>query len=228
MKNGNSAKRKTIAGGLLIGCITALGVVFTSTMPHAAQVESQSQAENLAVPPLPPDLDEVPPPHQVVFVGHAIGTQNYVCLPSGSGVAWSLFTPQATLFRKQGQQLTTHFFSPNPDPEDNGTVRAAWQHSLDSSTVWGRVTDSSTDSNFVAPGAIPWLTAETAGVQEGPLGGGQMTEITFIQRLNTVGGSAPATDCSLATDVGKRAFVPYEADYFFYEDPTQRGRTAGR
>jgi hypothetical protein len=229
MKNCNTDKRKTISGGLLIACITALGVVFTSTLPHAAQIESQAvHAENISVPPLPPDLDEVPPPNQVVFVGHAIGTQNYVCLPSGSGVAWSLFTPQATLFGTNGQQLTTHFFSPNPDPEDNLAVRAAWQHSRDSSTVWGRVTDSSTDANFVAPGAIPWLTAETAGVQEGPLGSGQMTAITFIQRLNTVGGSAPATGCSLATDVGKRAFVPYEADYFFYEDPTQRGQRDGR
>jgi hypothetical protein len=227
MKNCTTDKRKTIIGGLLIACITALGVVVASTLPHAAQIESQSQAfhaENIAVPPLPPDLDEVPPPHEVVFVGHAIGTQNYVCLPAGSGVAWTLFTPQATLFRKHGQQLTTHFFSPNPNPEDNNTVRAAWQHSRDSSTVWGRVTDMSSDAHFVAPGAIPWLTAETAGVQEGPAGGDQMTEITFIQRLNTVGGSAPATGCSLATDVGRKAFVPYRADYFFFEDPTHHGR----
>ena len=231
MKNCNTDKRKTITGGLLIACITALGVVFTSTLPHAAHVETQSQAfhaENISVPPLPPDLDEVPPPNEVVFVGHAVGTQNYVCLPSGSGVAWMLFTPQATLFRKHGQQLTTHFFSPNPNPADNGTVRAAWQHSRDSSTVWGRATDMSSDANFVAAGAIPWVTLQTAGVQEGPAGGDQMTEITFIQRLNTVGGSAPATGCSVATDVGKKAFVPYRADYFFFEDPTQHGRKDGR
>jgi hypothetical protein len=231
MKNCNTDARKTIiGGGLLIACVTALGVVVTSTLPHAAQIDSQSQAfhaENIAVPPLPPDLDEVPAPNEVVFVGHAIGTQNYVCLPSGSSVAWTLFTPQATLFRRHGQQLTTHFFSPNP--EESGTpVRAAWQHSRDSSTVWGRVTDSSSDANFVAPGAIAWLTLEKAGAQEGPAGGDQMTEITFIQRLNTVGGSAPATGCAVATDVGKRAFVPYRADYFFDEDPTQHGRKDGR
>jgi hypothetical protein len=231
MKNCTTDKRKTLTGGgLLTACITALGVVFTSTPPHAGQIEPQSltsHAENISVPPLPPDLDEVPAPNEVVFVGHAIGTQNYVCLPSGSGVAWSLFTPQATLFRRHGQQLTTHFFSPNP--EESGTpVRAAWQHSRDSSTVWGRVTDFSSDSNFVAPGAIPWLTLEQAGVHEGPAGGDQLTEITFIQRLNTVGGSAPTTGCSVPTDVGKRAFVPYRADYFFFEDPTQRGRKDGR
>ena len=229
MKNCNTPKKKTMPGGLLIACITGLGVVCTSTLPHATQIESHAfHAANISVPPLPPDLDEVPPPNEVVFVGHAIGTQNYVCLPSGSGVAWTLFTPQATLFREHGQQLTTHFFSPNPNPADNSAVRAAWQHSLDSSTVWGRVTDSSSDANFVAPGAVPWLTLETAGVQEGPLGAGQMTEITFIQRLNTAGGSAPTTGCSVPTDVGKRAFVPYRADYFFFEDPTQRGRKEGR
>ncbi len=165
MKNCQTDKTKTTTGVLLIACITAFVVVFTSTLPQAAQIESQPQAVhagNISVPPLPPDLDEVPPPNEVVFVGHAIGTQNYVCLPSGSGVAWTLFTPQATLFRKNGQQLTTHFFSPNPNPVDNLTVRAAWQHSRDSSTVWGRVTDMSFDANFVAPGAIPWLTVETA------------------------------------------------------------------
>ena len=227
MKNRHTGKGKTVTGVLLIAGIAALGVVFTSTLPHAAAIESQSEAfhtGNIPVPPLPPDLDEVPPPHRVAFVGHAIGTQNYVCLPSGSAVAWTLFTPQATLFRKNGQQLTTHFFSPNPDPEDNLTVRAAWQHSRDSSTVWGRVTDSSSDANFVAPGAIPWLTVETAGVQEGPVGSDVMTQITFIQRLNTVEGSAPATGCSVATDVGRKAFVPYRADYFFYADPTRQGR----
>ena len=92
-----------------------------------------------------------------------------------------------------------------PQPRRAGTpVRAAWQHSRDSSTVWGRVTDMSFDANFVAPGAVAWLTLEKAGDQEGPAGGDQMTEITFIQRLNTVGGSAPTTGCGVATDIGKK------------------------
>jgi Protein of unknown function (DUF3455) len=164
----------------------------------------------------------VDPPHEVVFVGHAVGTQNYVCLPSGASVAWSLFTPQATLFRNQGQPLTTHFFSPNPE-EDGLVVRAAWQHSRDISTVWAGLGESSSDPDFVAPGAIAWLKLETKGVQEGPTGGDQLTDITFVQRLNTVGGLAPATGCSRAADIGSRAFIPYRADYFFYEDPTARG-----
>ncbi|MBV8865630.1 MAG: DUF3455 domain-containing protein [Acidobacteriaceae bacterium] len=43
-----------------------------------------------------------------------------------------------------------------------------------------------------------------------------MTKTTFIQRLNTGGGSAPATGCAVATDVGKQTLVPYSADYFFF------------
>ncbi len=50
------------------------------------------------------------------------------------------FTPEATLFSDQGEQLTTHFFSPNPfgfgpSPFETGIVRATWQDSQDTSTV---------------------------------------------------------------------------------------------
>jgi hypothetical protein len=153
------------------------------------------------------------------FVGHATGTQNYVCLPAGAGFAWSLFTPQATLFGDNGRQATTHYFSLNP--EEPGIVRATWEDSRDTSTVWGRVKESSTDENFVASGAIPWLLVEIKGRRAGPTGGQHFVPTTVIQRLNTTGGSAPPTGCAAAVDVGARAFVPYTADYFFYR---HRGR----
>ena len=63
--------------------------------------------------PCPPNI-QVPAGNKAFLVGHAVGTQNYVCLPSGSGVRFVLFTPQATLFNDDDKQLTTHFFSPNP------------------------------------------------------------------------------------------------------------------
>jgi hypothetical protein len=43
-----------------------------------------------------------------------------------------------------------------------------------------------------------------------------MTQTTFIQRLNTNGGSAPADGCASASDVGKQKLVPYTADYYFF------------
>lgn len=72
----------------------------------------------------------------------------------------------------------------------------------------------------MAPGAIPWLllNMKDTGTQEGPTGGRKLTRTTFIQRVNTVGGVAPSTGCAQSSDVGSRAFVPYKADYFFYED----------
>ena len=59
----------------------------------------------------------VPPKLEVLgskafLEGHGVGTQNYVCVPcaaSASGVAYVLFTPEATLFSDGLAQLTTHY-----------------------------------------------------------------------------------------------------------------------
>jgi hypothetical protein len=83
--------------------------------------------------------------------------------------------------------------------------------------VWGETIQSSSDPNFVAPGAIPWLLLQRVGAKDGPSGGDTLTATTFIQRLNTSGGVAPSTGCSSSTNVGNQAFVPYTADYFFYK-----------
>ena len=141
---------------------------------------------------------------------------DYICLPSGASLAWTLFGPQATLFHNDARQMMTHFLSPNPD--EAGTLRATWQHSVDTSAVWARAIASSSDPGFVAPGAIPWLLLEAVGAEGGPTGGRRLTGATYIHRLNTAGGIAPATGCSQSVDVGSRIFVPDEADYFFYRD----------
>ena len=195
---------------ILIACAVALAVAFIVSLPQPAHADA-------VTPPPVPDNIQVPAGSKLFLVGHAVGTQNYVCLPSDSGVRFVLFTPQATLFDvNSGMQTMTHYFSPNPD--EGGTVRAAWQFK-DSSTVWGRVMDghSSSDPNFVAPGAIPWLLVTVVGAQDGPVGRDKLTDTTFIQRLNTTGGMAPSTGCTSSTDIGNSAFVDYTADYYFYK-----------
>jgi Protein of unknown function (DUF3455) len=191
--------------------VTAFGMVFAFALPHAALAQS-------VIPPPVPDSIRVEPPNEAFLLGRGVGTQNYICQPADSlgRVAWTLFTPQATLFDDQGEQLITHFFSPNPD--EGGIVRVAWQDSRDTSTVWGQVTGSSSDSNFVAAGAISWLRidVENTGAQAGPTGGNTLSGTTFIQRVNTAGGAAPSTGCKVPTDIGSKRFVPYTADYFFY------------
>jgi hypothetical protein len=168
------------------------------------------------VPPVPPGI-EVPAGNRAFLKGSAGGTQNYICLSSG----WTFLGPQATLFftyqwfnGEIRQQITTHFLSPNP--MEGGTPRPTWQSSLDTSAVWGKAIANSSDSNYVRPGAIPWLLVEAVGAQRGPSGGTSLSQTTFIQRVNTSGGVAPSTGCS-ASSVGSVALVPYTTDYYFYQ-----------
>jgi hypothetical protein len=189
----------------------AVAVAVALALPQPAR------AEKIRTPVVPFNL-VVGSAYEPFLIGHATGTQNYVCLPQGTGYAFVLFTPEATLFSKSGKQLTTHFFSRNP--AENGTIRAAWQHSRDTSTVWGQLKPghASSDPAFVAPGAIPWLLLTVVGAEEGPSGGDGLNEAKFIHRVNTTGGLAPSTGCSSAADVGRSAYVPYTADYIFYEE----------
>ena len=219
MKNWNE-REHPIARRLLHGsCAAALAVTLSLSGAVLAH------ADPVTPPPVPAKL-QVDANNRAFLVGHGVGTQNYICLPcpnpttpgamcpDTSGFAWLLFTPEATLFSDQDRQLTTHFFSPNPD--EHGTIRATWQDSRDSSTVWAKALQSSSDAPFVAPDAIPWVLLQVVGAEGDPTGSSTLTKTTFIQRLNTAGGVAPSTGCTDLDDVGAKAFVPYTADYFFY------------
>jgi hypothetical protein len=175
-------------------------------------------AQRIAAPVVPDTL-QVPAGNRPFLLGHATGTQNYICLPSGSGFAWALVGPQATLFDDDDRQVITHFFSPNPD--EGGLARATWQDSRDTSAVWARAIASSSDPDFVAPGAIPWLLLQVVGTEDGPDDGDRLTRTTYLHRVNTAGGRAPSTGCAQASDVGARAFAPYLADYVLYRKAGQ-------
>lgn len=173
-------------------------------------------ANALPAPDVPSDID-VPADTKLFRVDHAVGTQNYICLPSAtapSGFGWVLAGPQATLFTSRGRQTATHYLSPNPD--ESGTPRATWQDSRDTSALWAVKTAESSDAAYVAPDAIPWFLLEVKGVQYTSNERGRLSRARFIQRINTVGGKAPATGCAATGDVGKREFIPYEADYLFF------------
>jgi hypothetical protein len=184
--------------------VTSLAAALALSQPAPAQADH-------AKPPAVPSTIQVPAGNKAFLKGAAVGTQDYICLPSGSGFAWTFFGPQATLFDEHDQQIITHFFSPNP--VENGTPRVTWQDSRDTSKVWGMAIASVS----VEPGAIPWLLVEVVGAEDGPTGGDKLSQTTFIQRLNTAGGVAPSTGCTQSTDIGAKALVPYSADYFFYK-----------
>src|SRR5215468_6039145 len=206
--------RRLFAAALVLGC--AFG-----TATHAA-------AQSIT-PPTTPTLITPPAGNSAFLLGRGVGTQGYVCLPAGTGASWTVNNarPEATLFANilgEAVQIITHFLSPVENPNGIGPNPprfgdATWQSSFDSSRVWAQkehFITAGTDRSCPNTGAIDCLLLQVIGTAEGPTGGKLLTKTTFIQRLNTHGGSAPATGCSVASDVGKQALVPYSADYFFF------------
>jgi hypothetical protein len=59
-----------------IASVTTLGMAFMFALAQPVH------AQTVVPPSVPPGL-EVPAPNQAFLVGHAVGTQNYVCQPSG-------------------------------------------------------------------------------------------------------------------------------------------------
>jgi uncharacterized protein DUF3455 len=211
MTNRNQSDRRSTRRILPVAGATVFAAALAMSLP-------QSALAGEIKPPDVPDQLKVVDGSVVFLIGHARGTQNYICLPSGSGFAFSLFTPEATLFDVDGTQLTTHFFSRNPS---DGRFLPTWQDSRDTSTFWGAgvaTADSTTDPDFVAANAIAWVLLDRAGVKAGPTGD-RLTKTTHVQRVNTHGGVAPSTGCSGLADVGTKAIVPYTADYVFYFNP---------
>lgn len=160
-----------------------------------------------------PDAIKVPAGHTAYLKAQATGTQNYICLPSG----WTFLGPQATLTitipwlnGEFQQQVTTHYLSVNP--AEAAIARPTWLSSVDSSAVWAKAIANSSDPDYVAQGAIPWLLLEVVGSQRGPTGGSLLSQARYLQRVKTTGGVIPTKACT----VGAVEFVPYTADYIFF------------
>jgi FtsP/CotA-like multicopper oxidase with cupredoxin domain len=149
--------------------------------------------------PAVPTAIQVPDGNKVFLVGHAVGGQIYSCDVTSSGYGWAFVAPRANLYDNNGKLVATHFAGPT------------WQ-AKDGSHVIGRVEDRVT----VDPTAIPWLrlaaTSTAAGTE-----GDRLVATTYIQRISTTGGLAPASaDCN-ADASGTTDEVPYTADYYFWK-----------
>lgn len=113
-----------------------------------------------------------------------------------NGTSWGVATPSATIYADAGGNgaVASHFAGPTWQSNSGGSVVG---------TVANRCVPD--------PASIAWLSL--AGAPSGP---GIFSKVTFIQRLNTVGGNAPSTPGSV---VGQEAKIPYTADYLFYQAP---------
>jgi Protein of unknown function (DUF3455) len=211
MKNYRTADNRNTRGGWMTALARA-ALISTVALPLSAR-------RGRIDPPIVPTLIQVEDGFKPFLVGHAIGTQSYMCQLIGSTVKWTAVGPQATLFDDHGDQILSHFSSPNPSSSPFPT----WLDSKTSSAVWAQKVSESSDPAFVAPTAIPWLLLRVNGAMEGRTGADKLTSTIYIHRVNTTGGKEPSTGCSTPANVnGTRVFVPYTADYYFYEYATHR------
>lgn len=168
--------------------IVAAGIVLTACA-NDAPVGPNAQ------PSLATDLSacdelKVPAGNTLAFRAYATGVQIY----HWNGTGWSFDGPSAMLYAdKAGKSIIgSHYSGPT------------WE-SVSGSTVVGAIEARCTPD----PTAVQWLRLKAVR-NEGP---GVMQKITFIQRVNTVGGIAPSY---AGTVVGEEARVPYETEYLFY------------
>ena len=143
-----------------------------------------------------PAAIKAPDGERAAFTWHAVGVQIYECRVGDKGaLAWQFVAPEADLFGPGGEKAGTHGAGPN------------WT-ALDGSKTLGTV---KARANGQREADIPWLllSAKSAGAA------GKMAGITSVQRINTLGGNAPAKGCEAAADSGKRLRQGYSADYVF-------------
>jgi hypothetical protein len=138
------------------------------------------------------------PDSRLFLVVHAIGVQKYTCQANGT---WLFTDPEATLYKTTGvpKPIGTHFLN-------FATGRPVWQLKDGSSVEAAR-----TQSVSVGTEDIPWLLLRAVVTTAGS-DGDRLTSTTWVQRLNTSGGVAPAGTCT----PGDHTAVDYSADYFFW------------
>lgn len=158
----------------------------------SAGLAAQVKAKDSRAPEVPDEI-KVPQGNKVHFHCHAEGVQIY----KWDGASWGSAVPRATLFDDDGDIVATHFGGPT------------WRSNSGSEVVGSLVPPPLRVT--VDPTAIPWLRLTAAPeLTHGP---GIFAKTTFIHRVNTVGGKAPAIN---GTVIGQIVEVPYAADYFFY------------
>lgn len=167
---------------------------------HAAAVAAAlSGCASAAFPPVAvPDALQPPAGHKLSLEANATGVQIYVCSAAKADPAqaeWVFKAPEAALFDAAGAGSGKHYAGPT------------WEGN-DGSKVVGEVKAKQDDP---AGKAIPWLLLAAKSAS----GDGAFGRVSYVQRVATEAGKAPADGCTTA-DLGKQARVPYKALYRFY------------
>ena len=168
--------------------LLTVGGIGIASSPAARAGENNNREPELPTPLC--DKVQAPAGNSVSFHAYAVGVQRY----RWNGTSWSFVEPVASLYADADfhGKVGDHYVGPT------------WESNSGSNVVAARVDGCTPDAT-----AIPWLLLETVS----NAGSGVFNSVTYIQRVNTVGGVAPAAPGST---IGAVIDVPYTAEYYFY------------
>lgn len=146
-----------------------------------------------------PDGVKVPAGHRVSLETTGVGEITYECrakADSAGAFEWVFVGPKADLNGRNGERLGRYYGPP-----------ATWEASDGS-----RITGTQVAVAPAGSGNIPLQLVKANPA----MGSGSMTGVSYVQRLATRGGVAPARPCD-AAGVGRKEIVRYQADYIFWK-----------
>jgi hypothetical protein len=170
---------------LMIAAAAVLGACATSPM--------MMKVDNAALP----EAVRVPAGQKLMMTTSATGEITYECREKkdmAGAHEWAFVGPVATLYGADKKMVGKYYAGPTWEAADGS-----------------KVTGKQVAVAPATPGSIPLQLVKA----DPAMGAGAMTGVSYIQRLNTKGGVAPAMACD-AMGKGKRQVVAYEADYVFY------------
>ncbi|MET0310818.1 MAG: DUF3455 domain-containing protein [Burkholderiaceae bacterium] len=146
-----------------------------------------------------PAAVQVPAGNRVAMETVGVGEITYECRVKANmpgQYEWFFVGPDAKLNDRGGKTIGKYYGPP-----------ATWENNDGS-----KLTATQVAVSPAGAGAIPLQLVKANPA----MGSGAMTGVTYIQRVATVGGVAPAAACG-ATNVGAKQVVKYQADYIFYK-----------
>ncbi len=179
----------------LVASLAASALVSLLAACSSAPMTSMTQKYDQSTLPA---AVRVPAGHSVATELVGVGDLTYECrekIDAPGQFAWTLIGPVAVLNDRSGKRAGKYAGPP-----------AVWTHN-DASSARGT-------QLAIAPGGAGNIPLQLVKVDE-IKGNGAMSGITFIQRVATKGGVAPALPCTQAENY-KEATVTYQADYIFY------------
>lgn len=175
-------------------------LVATSLLGACAGLVSKPMAAPAFDPLSLPTAVQVPAGHKVALETVGVGRITYECRAKANAAGqfeWAFVGPKAELRSRSGTLLGSYYGPP-----------ASWE-AADGSKVTGAQLAVAPAN----PGNIP-LQLVKANPATGPAG--LMSGVSYIQRVATQGGVAPALPCD-AGSLGRQEIVNYQADYILWK-----------